>query len=432
MIKITITFLALSSKEFECSFQIEENEFKELAEFISLFGSVNNLNNKKQVKGFELLQQNTPQLRRDVDKYIDKHKSAGAIIYKLRTYFHKLQEGEWFFLVIRDKIEQKKYAYYNDYLKCKKEDLNYRVNIKETNILYGKFNKTYTSYTFDSSINWKIRIGEKDKTKRICRFCNNSRNNVSFKKTAHAFSESIGNKSIILNEECDKCNEEFGSGDGIESSLISYFKMDTIFYGVPGKNGIPKFKGKNFKIENKDRTFLVNHYKYKDSDSKKTRNPEKDEIKLETFERVSNQDIYRALCKYFLSVIDGKYLSDFEETIKWIRKETSITKLPNIAIIKPTYAFKPYPSLTIYIRKTNDPNLPYAVGEFTYTVQTMVFIVPLTKRDTIDFTKKEQYIDFGTFFRHYGMPENWKFWDFSNDKKEVMNIYMSRHIKKEL
>ncbi|MEX6156050.1 HNH endonuclease [Providencia hangzhouensis] len=32
---------------------------------------------------------------------------------------------------------------------------------------------------------------------------------TSFNKEAHAISEALGNKSIILNEECDNCNEFF-------------------------------------------------------------------------------------------------------------------------------------------------------------------------------------------------------------------------------
>jgi hypothetical protein len=75
--------------------------------------------------------------------------------------------------------------------------------------LFREFRKMYSILAFDVSTTKSI--GEQDKSKRICRFCNNTRANVTFKNIAHAISESLGNKKIILNEECDECNAEFGS-----------------------------------------------------------------------------------------------------------------------------------------------------------------------------------------------------------------------------
>ncbi len=82
--------------------------------------------------------------------------------------------------------------------------------------LFGEIKKVYSISAFDAST--KKTIGEQDKSKRVCRFCNNTRTNISFNNIAHAISESLGNKKIILNEECDECNSEFGSASGIESS----------------------------------------------------------------------------------------------------------------------------------------------------------------------------------------------------------------------
>ena len=39
------------------------------------------------------------------------------------------------------------------------------------------------------------------------RFCGQQVPIVSFNNTAHAISESLGNKSVICREECDNCNE---------------------------------------------------------------------------------------------------------------------------------------------------------------------------------------------------------------------------------
>lgn len=66
------------------------------------------------------------------------------------------------------------------------------------------------------------KVGELERSKRVCRFCGESIPAVKFDKIAHAVPESIGgHKNLICYEECDKCNEAFG--EGIERNLCEWF-----------------------------------------------------------------------------------------------------------------------------------------------------------------------------------------------------------------
>lgn len=55
--------------------------------------------------------------------------------------------------------------------------------------------------------NDRVTIG--DRRNRVCRYCGRGKPDVSFKKEAHAFPESIGNKWLISFDECDTCNDFF-------------------------------------------------------------------------------------------------------------------------------------------------------------------------------------------------------------------------------
>ena len=82
----------------------------------------------------------------------------------------------------------------------------------------------------------KIYIDERPDGKKICRFCCKEEPEVTFKKVAHGISENIGNKRLILNEECDSCNSLFG--ETFEDSFGKYilpFKIVSQKFGKSNK-----------------------------------------------------------------------------------------------------------------------------------------------------------------------------------------------------
>lgn len=104
----------------------------------------------------------------------------------------------------------------------------------------------YYTQSFNGNAKRRQYIGETDKSNRKCRFCGQQVPIVSFNNTAHAISESLGNKSIICREECDNCNERFSRT--IEPDIANMLSSLLTIYSIHGKNGIRTTAGKNFKL----------------------------------------------------------------------------------------------------------------------------------------------------------------------------------------
>lgn len=115
---------------------------------------------------------------------------------------------------------------------------------KEMDTIFGKLMNSYEMFVFDE--NTRQSIGERDKSKRVCRYCNKSKPEVSFKKVAHSISKALGNKKIITNDECDTCNEKFGKG--IENDLILYLSLFRNFSALKGKKVSLNLKEKILKL----------------------------------------------------------------------------------------------------------------------------------------------------------------------------------------
>ncbi len=209
------SFLALSHS-IDMTFKSSTSIDQFLYDFMLLFvkeDDIDCVNHKIKIK---ILQQNTTELKNRVDTFIDKYKDSNLKVFQLRSYFQKLTEGEYFFIWPGNPLTTEQRIDFYKYLTSLLEGNDYETIKSQMKELFGEIKKVYSISAFDAST--KKTIGEQDKSKRVCRFCNNTRTNISFNNIAHAISESLGNKKIILNEECDECNSEFGSASGIESS----------------------------------------------------------------------------------------------------------------------------------------------------------------------------------------------------------------------
>src|SRR6202040_296678 len=75
-----------------------------------------------------------------------------------------------------------------------------------------------------------------------CRYCRGEPPERTFKNTAHAVSELLGNKVMKSLDECDWCNERFS---GFEDDLAKMTLPSRSIGGVVGKNGVPKLVAAN-------------------------------------------------------------------------------------------------------------------------------------------------------------------------------------------
>ncbi len=78
-----------------------------------------------------------------------------------------------------------------------------------------------------------------------CRFCSRSEPDVTFKTIAHAVPEFLGNKQLILRNECDACNEFFSNN--LEDHLDKYTKHFRTSAQIKGKRKVPSNKSKDKK-----------------------------------------------------------------------------------------------------------------------------------------------------------------------------------------
>lgn len=414
MKEIRISFLALS-RATELEIKSEQDIDQIVSDLFMVFAKEIDYENFK-IK-IDSLQQNTIEFKAKIDSVIQKYKDVDPKIQQLNTYFKDLKDNEHFFVFANTVISKEQSFRFYNYLSALENNEDFDEITKQIDDLFGILMSSYDLFSFDE--NTRNKIGEHDKTKRVCRFCNKPNGEVSFKKVAHSISEALGNKKIITNDECDTCNEAFGSG--IENDLILYLNLYRNVFGIKGKNGVPKLKGKNFEIENKG-TIEIKHY----LTDEEVNNPNRDDFKLrlETMQELKSQNIYKALTKYALGVIDKSYLVNFQKTIEWINGTRNIEKLPKIAMLTSYELFSNHPKIIVYLRKNDDFNIPYAVAEFRFTFLTFAYIIPLSDKDNIDFTQEADYIRFWDFFKHYSSVKNWKHLTMNDNvaRKFTMNL----------
>lgn len=93
----------------------------------------------------------------------------------------------------------------------------------------------------------------KAKPYRICRFCGNTGLQTSFKKDAHIFPEFLGNRYLISDFECDKCNELISK---YENDLANFIGPLRFLQGISGKQSSSRFTSPDKNTRIQKTTFL--------------------------------------------------------------------------------------------------------------------------------------------------------------------------------
>ena len=370
-------------------------------------------------------------IKNDINEFISHYKNISPVIFKMREFFKKLSADELFyFLPFTKELTLKQYILTRNELLCHINEWN----LSDLNEVYEKnlgsiFDKYHIRLTATDK---KTKIGEGLKKLRVCRFCNKKHPETTYNQEAHAISESLGNKTIFLNEECDNCNKLFS--ETIERDIDAYLKILTVFFKVKNKKGkISTIKGKNFTfsydcINNEEHLTI----KLKsDNDTSNQLDPPTN-IPLEFNEKITLQNIYKSLVKFSLSVIDNTYLDKFKKTVEWITTNQFFDALPKIAILSSYHAFTIQPEMIVYLRSNNNINIPYAVGEFRCTYLIFAFIIPTFDEDSPLFLSENEYQEFWSTFTHYHNFPNWQFQDFSNfeNKEFIFNMNFQKTYNK--
>ena len=244
------------------------------------------------------------------------------------------------------------------------------------------------------NLNSKLTIGEKRKDIRSCRFCGRTQSmGATFRKVAHAIPYGLGNKYLILAEECDSCNEYFGST--IEPNFIYHHDILRSFFGLKGRNGNIEIKAGSFSMKNINGEVRIQSQKI-------NTNQQDDEFLATSTEKTRSyvpEYDYKLLCKIALSIIPRQELFNYENTIKWLRFNAKPTSdIPKIltCITRQTET-----RLTLYIKRDSKLELAHVIAEFSFCGLMFIYPIPMCKLDAnidIQISNNELFYD---IFSHY-------------------------------
>ncbi len=250
----------------------------------------------------------------------------------------------------------------------------------------------YRAFGFDGI---KVYIGEPDKDKRVCRFCGEAGKEKFSKDESHAISHSLGNTLLFCNEECKVCNHSLNE---IENDLISLMRVRQALYRIKRKksSNAPCVEGQDFVIKpdanGYPQLYLMQEKLPVDWKTRKTFSHRLN-LKYET----KDQDIYRALVKIVIDLAPSEYVSEFKETIKWLRSGSHFQpdSLPSIQYaILPPNIFYDQPVAEIYFYKRGDAKLPYCWCNLRIFDMCYRFVVPFASPDKGKFRKDKELTDF--------------------------------------
>jgi len=370
----------------------------------------------------------TESLREKINQYCELYKNNYPILNRFQKTISGIPDEEFFIILPNHTSDNKETILLYNYLHALNSTSNQDELVDAYNnansLHLGIFGDLLDDYHITTEITHKrTYIGVSDRKKRVCRFCHKTMNDgVTFKNVAHAIPEALGNKNLVLYEECDECNGKFGRT--VEQDFITYFNFYRVFWATPGKNGVPKIKFKNGYIERVDDKFNIGYAPGQIEGN----NEIPKAITLIANEEIASVNIYKALCKIAISVLDTEKLRYFEKTIDWIHRtnDENTRRLPKVAILNAPGMDVDSPQIILYLRKSSESSdLPHVVGEFKFRSLIFVFIVPFSVLDAKSFASDESYNTFWQSFPHYRSVSGWRFEHFDSPSKKGFSLTLA-------
>lgn len=221
---------------------------------------------------------------------------------------------------------------------------------------------------------------------RRCRFCDQGAPSVTFRDVAHAVPESIGNRRLISEYECDACNRFFGSG--IENHFGNWSKPYRLIGGRSGKKGIPTLKGggsSGWRIER-----MGNRFEIVAGENEGIRPfTTSENHRVVTLDLPRDPyvpiDVLKTFVKMALSVMPEGEFAHFRETRDWLMDRKSngdFVHMPSAEWLVATST--PADSFAIHLltRRPEAPErVPYAFLLLSYGVQRFQINIPCPARD---------------------------------------------------
>lgn len=335
-----------------------------------------------------------------VKSYCSKYeKSSKCNTREINDIFSKLGDGGYMFLIDASSTDDYERVSVIDFLRnCRSGlDANSACEfIKNELSEFEECKRKYELFAFGFD-GIKTIVGEKDKSKRVCRFCGEARKD-KFKDVAHAIPESLGNELLICNEECDVCNHQLRD---VEDNFTHLMDVRRALYGIKRKeSGIPNVNGQNFVIKDGGHGDPI-LYVMENAAKKDCYNPDEISVRLNHKYITTNENIYKALCKMVINLIPSKYLQYFSETIEWLKSGGKFHPgiLPSChSAILPSGIFYAQPELNIYVKKEINGEMPFCFALLKTCDILYRYIIPLASPDKGRFKKDENLVGFWNQF----------------------------------
>ncbi|WP_024850881.1 HNH endonuclease [Hydrogenovibrio kuenenii] len=330
-------------------------------------------------------------IKTKLSSFVNQYSNVRPELNRLNTQVKNLSDNQYFVLLPSEPNGSKLKLYFEIYLDYlnkgyDKEEALILVEKEVSRMWDGK--KVLQKYDFYiPRTDKRVVLGNRNKDARCCRFCKKGLSEgVMFTKIAHAIPEALGNKTLILGDECDECNRYFG--DEIEPALVQYLDLYRATNGIKGKKGHPKVVFDNCHIQyTENGTFII----VNDETALKKAGDEFTLV-LKKQQNISPKKIYKALCKITLSTLHEEDISSLTDTVRWLRfNEFSFATLPKIMIGVTENEFFEEPRITNYIRIEECCDLPFIASELRVGSLIFLYMIPFSDRDVNSFSDDEEY-----------------------------------------
>jgi hypothetical protein len=174
----------------------------------------------------------------------------------------------------------------------------------------------------------------RNKGKKICRFCNKSEGEVSFRNKSHAVPELLGRNDFIIFDECDKCNSFFSDW---ENQLGQFFRPYLAIIGIKGKRDQTEFRARarnnNSTSLKMERSGKINLKIDLDDDIKIDEENEHITIRFRQ-PPISRLYVYKSLVKIALSLLPKNNVNDYRNLFEWLadHRNSSVPCIPAACI----------------------------------------------------------------------------------------------------
>lgn len=347
------------------------------------------------------------------DKYKDKYPN----VQQLPAYFKGLEDGDYF---IRQRTNVSLMDLKRSVLETESRTLGIDIR-KADNVFVQNWGRLYLSYdTFSFGfLTDRIYVGEKDKSKRICRFCKGT-GAGRYKSISHALQESLGNHLLFAYEECDVCNNSFSNN--VETPLFRFLEINRNLSQIRGKqSAIHNQEGLNFHIHPDSVTkqpvvYVKQEHIFNDLYQGKLTG----KILLFNNGPVSYQGIYRALVKFAVDMIPSDKMSHFVRTGEWVHGDFESNDLPPFLYGEQYTFFFEQPILDLFFKTEKSPTFsPYCTAVLYIFDLIFIYILPYSDCDfEFNLTTTNIISNFEHFKKYeYIYVQEWLEYD-SNDIQE--------------